>query len=134
LTVADDEIVEGEYDKRTFGTVILSFNPLHSRVWCADTVLQWAARVILREFPQCAPLNGMKRGVMTTKSKAENKTLEMKGKAEVLVGKVVGKAIQAKGVADQVESDLKNAGQDLKEAGKDLKKAARRVKKAPKKS
>jgi uncharacterized protein YjbJ (UPF0337 family) len=71
---------------------------------------------------------------MTTKTKVESKTLEMKGNAEVLVGKVVEKAVRAKGIADQVESDLKNAGQDLKEVGKDLKKAARRVKKASRKS
>jgi uncharacterized protein YjbJ (UPF0337 family) len=81
-----------------------------------------------------AHLNDERRVVMTKKASVENKTLEMKGRAEVLVGKVVGKAIQAKGVADQVESDLKNAGQDFKEAGKDLKKAASRVKKASRKS
>jgi uncharacterized protein YjbJ (UPF0337 family) len=81
-----------------------------------------------------AHLNDERRVVMTKKASVENKTLEMKGRAEVLVGKVVGKAIQAKGVADQVESDLKNAGQDFKEAGKDLKKAASRVKKVSRKS
>jgi uncharacterized protein YjbJ (UPF0337 family) len=71
---------------------------------------------------------------MTTRSDVNNKKLELKGKAEVLVGQVVGKTIKAKGVADQVESDLKNVGADLKNAGKDLKKAAQRVKKATKKN
>ena len=70
---------------------------------------------------------------MTTKEKVENKALELKGKAEVLKGETVGKVIRAKGLADQVESDLKNAGEDLKNVGKDLKKAGQRIKKATKK-
>ena len=39
----------------------------------------------------------------------------------------------ASGLANQVESDLKNAGNDLKNVGKDLKKAGQRIKKATKK-
>ena len=39
----------------------------------------------------------------------------------------------ASGLANQVESDLKNAGEDLKYVGKDLKKAGQRIKKATKK-
>ena len=70
---------------------------------------------------------------MTTKGKVENKALELKGKAEVLKVETVGKVIRAKGLADQVESDLKNAGNDLKNVGKDLKKAGQRIKKATKK-
>lgn len=112
----------------------ITFEPLRWRVRRVGTDRQFNGTRDLPCMARRVHLNDERSVVMTTKAKVENKTLEMKGKTEVLVGKVVGKAIKAKGVADQVESDLKNAGQDLKEAGKDLKKAAGRVKKVSRKS
>lgn len=75
---------------------------------------------------RCVARSKKRRKVIATRDKVGNKVLEIKGNAEVRVEKAVGKAIQAKGLVDQVESDLKNAG-------KDLKKVARRIQKATKK-
>jgi len=50
---------------------------------------------------------------MTTRNDVKNKKLERRARPRSSWGRS-GKSYQAKGVADQVESDLKNAGEDLK--------------------
>lgn len=70
---------------------------------------------------RCVARSKKRRKVIATRDKFGNKALEIKGNAEVRVGKAVGKAFQAKGLVDQVESDLKNAGKDLKKAARCIK-------------
>ena len=63
---------------------------------------------------------------MATREKVENKALELKGNAEVRVGKAVGNVVQAKGLADQVDSELNNAGENLKKTRPRIKKATKK--------
>ena len=56
---------------------------------------------------------------MATTDKAKNKTQQAKGKAKEAAGKATGNdKLQAKGKADQMMGNLKQAGEKLKDAFK----------------
>jgi uncharacterized protein YjbJ (UPF0337 family) len=56
---------------------------------------------------------------MTTSDKAKNSAQQAKGKAKETVGKATGNdRLRAKGKADQVKGDLKQAGEKVKDAFK----------------
>ncbi len=64
---------------------------------------------------------------MAAKDKLTNEALRLKGKTEQHVGRALGNALEAKGVADEVRADLKSAKQNVEHARKTAKSAAKKA-------
>ena len=61
---------------------------------------------------------------MGTKTKASNKSQNLKGKAKEAIGSATGnKNLRTKGKTDQKKAALKGAGEKVKDAGSNVKEA-----------